>query len=349
VDYIADQTVGSGFFTTADQPEAKRVVDGFAEDVGLDQLLMQASKELLWGGNSIWEKIEPDALTNLKILPLSTFRGNAIYRDEFGQIIAYVQRVSGKEVRFRPEELIHFRYNIVDVSPWGIGLINPLAEVLEVDAKNTRPPLLGIKAQVETSIPRILKRYLAPKIVWNVEGATDPEFEEIKREIQEAPEDVDFVSGGRIKTTASPVPLDPRARFETFFSYLETQLIAGLQTPIIKLFSTSGFTEASAKVIREIAQKKIEYLGRILRRTIERQVFAPLLEQNGFDPKEANIRLHFGLIEKPKPELKDVVALAQISAQTGVQYVKAEEVRAILRDLGWKLQEEMENGSSDAA
>ena len=61
VDFLADQTVGAGFYTTANEQyarasEAKQAVDEFNETVNLDQLLQVAAREIVASGNSFWLK-----------------------------------------------------------------------------------------------------------------------------------------------------------------------------------------------------------------------------------------------------------------------------------------------------
>ena len=68
IDFITDQVVGAGFYTTAEVAEAKAVVDEFNESVNLDGLLLQTVREIMAFGNSFWEKIEPEKLEPLQIL-----------------------------------------------------------------------------------------------------------------------------------------------------------------------------------------------------------------------------------------------------------------------------------------
>jgi len=56
VDYLADQVVGMGFYTTARIPETKEAVDEFCERVGLDELLQTTAREVIGLGNSFWLK-----------------------------------------------------------------------------------------------------------------------------------------------------------------------------------------------------------------------------------------------------------------------------------------------------
>ena len=46
-----------------------------------------------------------------------------------------------------------------------------------------------------------------------------------------------------------------------------------------------------------------------------------------------------GMPERPEIELADMIRLAEISASTGVQYVRPDEVRKILVKMGFELTE----------
>jgi len=57
VDFLADQIVGMGFFTTVSEDyekagDAKKVVDEFCEKVNLDGLLQIGAREVVGSGNS---------------------------------------------------------------------------------------------------------------------------------------------------------------------------------------------------------------------------------------------------------------------------------------------------------
>ena len=73
-----------------------------------------------------------------------------------------------------------------------------------------------------------------------------------------------------------------------------------------------------------------------------------MIKQAGLDPKQADCRLNWGMPETPEIELEDVVRLAEISATTGVQYVRSDEVRKILVKMGFELTEPKETESEPA-
>ncbi|MDH5386069.1 MAG: hypothetical protein OEY18_15325 [Candidatus Aminicenantes bacterium] len=86
-------------------------------------------------------------------------------------------------------------------------------------------------------------------------------------------------------------------------------------------------------------------LHRFIKRIVEQEIFVQIINQAGFDSKKADCRLNWGMPETPEIELADVVRLAEISATTGVQYVRPDEVRKILVKMGFELTEPEETES----
>ena len=72
---------------------------------------------------------------------------------------------------------------------------------------------------------------------------------------------------------------------------------------------------------------------------MEREIFAPVIEQAGLDAKKADYRLNWGMPETPEIEVADIVKLAEISATSGIQYVRPDEVRKMLVKIGFELTE----------
>ena len=135
------------------------------------------------------------------------------------------------------------------------------------------------------------------------------------------------------------VAVDPRARFEAYVEHILNQVYLGGQTPLPKLFTTPGFTEASARAALDMAERKVMALQRFIKRIVEREIFAPVIAQAGLDPKKADCRLNWGIPERPKIEVADVVRLAEVSASYGVPYLRPEEVRRMLAKMGFELAE----------
>lgn len=62
------------------------------------------------------------------------------------------------------------------------------------------------------------------------------------------------------------------------------QFIIGGETPIPKIISTPGFTEASVRAAIEVAERKVMALQRFMKRIVEHEIFASIVKQAGYDP-----------------------------------------------------------------
>jgi hypothetical protein len=189
VDVLADQVVGTGFYTTVNDEyekaeDAKNVVDGFCEDVNLDGLLQVAAREVVAAGNSFWEKVEPELLRDLRVLPLTSI--SRIKRDLHGRVEAYVQSSSYGGKKLSSERIIRFCWNPVDSEPFGTGVLRSLLEKMTVNGE-TRMSFLEMKARIERMLPEIFEKYAGPDELWIFEGVSDERLAEYQRVIKSKP------------------------------------------------------------------------------------------------------------------------------------------------------------------
>lgn len=70
-----------------------------------------------------------------------------------------------------------------------------------------------------------------------------------------------------------------------------------------------------------------------------KKIFAPVIEQAGLYAGKADCRLNWGMLETPKVEVADIVKLAEVSATSGIQYVRSDEIRKMLVKIGFELTE----------
>jgi len=334
VDFLADQAVGSGFYTTANKDykmadRAKRIVDEFNESVNLDGLLQVGAREIVAFGNSFWEKVTLSRLESLKVLPITSIE--KVLRDQYGGIKGYKQTAAYGGKTLTPESVVHFCWNPVNGEPFGTGVLRVLAEKLTVDGE-TRDSLISVKARLEKVMPEIFEKYAGPDELWIFEGVGDDKLAEYQRLIKGKPK-----AGARfvynrpadIKTVA----VDPRARFNGYVEHLINQFYLGLQTPLPKLFTTPGFTEASARAAIEMAERKVVSIQRFIKRIVEREIFQPVVKQAGLDPEKAGVRLNWGSPQVPEIRIEDVLKAAELG------FVRREELRKMLIKLGWELWE----------
>jgi hypothetical protein len=337
VDFLADQAVGAGFYTTVNEEyahaeKAKSVVDEFNENVNLDGLLQIGAREVVAYGNSFWEKVKPEKLENLKILPITSIE--KILRDQYGGIKGYKQTATYGGKTLSSESIIHFCWNPVNGEPFGTGVLRVLCENLAYDGE-TRDCLVKIKAKMEKIMPDIFEKYAGPDELWIFEGVGDDKLAEYQRLIKSKPK-----AGARFvynrQADIKTVQIDPRARFDGYVEHLINQYYLGLQTPLPKLFTTPGFTEASSRAALELAERKVQALQRFLKRTVEKEIFVPVLTQAGYDQKEADIRLNWGTHEAPEIKTEDILKAAELG------FIRKEELRKMLVKSGWELWEDKE-------
>jgi len=195
---------------------------------------------------------------------------------------------------------------------------------------------LEMKARIEKIMPEIFEKYAGPDELWVFAGASDKKLAEYQKLIKSKPKAGAKFVYNKAEADIKTVAVDPRARYEAYVDHILNQVYLGGQTPLPKLFTTPGFTEASANAAIEIAERKVISLQRFIKRTVEKEIFTPILEQVKLDPKKAVCRLNWGMPEKPDVEAL-LPMLANI-AKDRPDIISAKEFRKILVDMGLALE-----------
>jgi len=190
--------------------------------------------------------------------------------------------------------------------------------------------------RIKKIMPEIFEKYAGPDELWVFAGASDEKLAEYQKLIKSKPKaGAKFVYNKKdadIKTVA----VDPRARYEAYIDHILNQVYLGGQTPIPKLLTTPGFTEASANAAIEVAERHVMSLQRFTKRIVEREVFVPVIQQAELDPKAAACRLNWGMPEKP-----DVEALLPVLVQIAKDrpdIISAKSFQKILINMGLPLE-----------
>jgi len=338
VDFLADQTVGMGFYTTAEVVVAKEVVDNFCENVNMDGLLQVAAREIIATGNSFWEKVTPNRLEDIRILPLTSI--DRVKRDVWGNPFGYIQSAAYGGKTLQPESIVHFKWNPVNCEPFGTGLLRSLLEEVSFNGE-TRMSFLEMKARIEKMLPEIFEKYAGPDELWVFEGVSDNRLSEYQRMIRSKPK-----AGARFiynkAADVKTVQIDPRTQFQAYLDHILDQFYLGGETPIPKLFTTPGFTEASARAAVEVVERKVMALQRFIKRIVEREIFDPVVEQAGYDSKEAGVRLNWGMETKPEIVVSDLLRAGELGL------IRPDEFRGIMKKFGWELVEAQPSADPEA-
>ena len=334
--------MGNGFYTTVNDAyekaaQAKTVVDGFNETVNLDALLCDMARMLIACGNDFWLKLTPQNTQNLLRLPVDAVeRIQQSYLEDKTLKIPY--QIEGYKLRptyggetLASNALVHWRINCLDYSGYGTGVLQVLLHSLTFQS-DKRPAYASMKAKIERIMPRIFEKYAGPDVLALLERADDDTIQKFQQAIKNRGEEGAwlFYNG---KGSIQPVSIDPRARFEYYVDHIINQFYLGCETPLPRLFSTPGFTEASANAALELQNMLIQPIQRYIKRHVERELFDTVLSQAGVDPAQAQARLHWSPYKTQEPSIVDLLK----AAEQGL--IRQEEFRKNASKFGWQLWE----------
>ena len=344
VDLLSAFTVGIGFYTTCaeGQEKAKEAVDGFCEEVNLDRLLNDMAKPLIACGNDFWLKLAPEKLSDLVRLPV-----DAIDKIKHGSVEGFriPFKVEGYELKnayrvdrgsgsLKPEAVIHWRLNNADASGFGVGLLQVLIHTLTVNS-DKRPAYAWMKAKIERVMPKIFEKYAGPDVLASLTDAKEATIQRFENAIRNRTEEGTWLFySGKNPAKLDPVAIDPRARFEFYVDHIVNQFYLGCETPLPRLFSTLGFTEASANAALDLQDMLIKPTQRYIKRQVEREIFAAVLRQAGFNPSVAKVRLNWSSPEVPELVPADLIRAAELGL------IRVDEFRKNAVKFGWELWED---------
>lgn len=198
-----------------------------------------------------------------------------------------------------------------------------------------------MKAKIEKIMPKIFEKYAGPGLLALLEKADEATIQKFERVIKSRSEEGAwlFYSG---KGDIKPVTLDPRARFEYYVEHMINQFYLRCETPLPRLFSTPGFTEASAKAALELQTMLIKPVQRYVKRQVERDIFSVILKQAGFDWAEARVQLNWGSPKTPAISVSDMLKATELGL------IRQEEYRKNAVKFGWELWEQPETSVEGA-
>ena len=186
---------------------------------------------------------------------------------------------------------------------------------------------------MEWAMWKVLMKY-PPRHIYQFPRLSGEAQKDYAEKIKQMLPGEDIVTNQEIKVIDAK--MDPRARFDSYVEYLDNKITIGLMNSILRLFTKPGFTEASAREANRIQASIVSAIQRAVKRIVERQIYDPLLESYGMDPKTAGIRFNWGIPEKPKITLGDVQRFYSTPTHVEPALTK-NEVRKILRSLGFPI------------
>jgi len=267
IDITADQAV-QHFYIDGENKKDVEVIEKFVQQENLVQFYHNVAKQMLIYGNAFVEIIKNGkGIIGLKMLdPLTMY----VNRDEFGKFDkdrAYIQvnELNPEEfVTFKFEEIIHFKWNPIGDSAYGNSLLQPLLHILEV------------KLGVEDNLDEIIARYAAPlihaKVGSDERPAQQADIDSLGADLQDIYVDTEFVT----EHTVDMNVLDSGRRSMDLsgpLTYIEHQVVTGLQVPLALLGRGEGTNRATAEVQQASFDRRTRMMQRNIKKTSEQDLF----------------------------------------------------------------------------
>ena len=324
VDFLAEQVAGPGFYTTAEDEKAKELIDDYCARINLDDMMLTTAKEVVGFGNCFWERTED----SVKIIPILSV--DKVIRSPQGLVQGYRQNQAYGGGTLKPDDVVHFRWNPVNGEAFGTGLLRTLLESLRVSDGETRLCFAEMKARMQKAMIDQFEKFSAPNELWIFKNLGPDELQAYANSLKRIPK-----KGARFayndEADVKQATQQLGRGWEAYAENIINDFLLGLQTPIPRLFTTPGFTEASAGAALEAAERKVMSIQRFFKRIVEGEVFNPLLRKAEYDPVEVRVRLNWGQPEIPELEVSDMILAFEKGA------ISSEELRNMLIKSGWEL------------
>jgi hypothetical protein len=139
--------------------------------------------------------------------------------------------------------------------------------------------------------------------------------------------------------------MDVRGRFDGVVEYLWNQFCLGGQTPLPKLLTEKGFTEASSNSAIEIADRLVMPINRLIKRNVE-SLWRKVIQSadSSIDPVKAAVRLNWGMQETPTVSPSDLISAAKEGLISREDFTKN-----AIKILHWELTETQPEQQQQAA
>ena len=343
------QSAGNGYYNSADEstPAGRKsleIVNDFAEDWNLDKHNITTAMEGWATGNSFdhFTGAPEKPFGALYKVPISTIV--RIKRDEAGVVNAYVQQTNqGYYTDIPPEEIGHFRFMDINQNAFGEGLGQIMARdgmgyTTQAGKTVKRPSFFKINEFLADASAKLVY-YGVPRFLFTPkeDGVVK---EGLRKDIEQSLNKLDI--GQHISTTfpadLKSVSLDTQNRFDSLFRNITESRFAGLMTPIDRLWSLNSFNYASSKEATNAMLPLVDMFQREHKRYIEQNIYAPLIIQDGRDPRKANVRLTWGEVEKQT--LTDIrSAFWMLKQPHFADKFNPDDFIGMLQDIGFKLTE----------
>ena len=336
---LTSQITGGRHYWKGIHDDMVDYITEFSHDIDFDWIDTILVKELLGFGNSVWKPRlgikyirNKDDLLNI---PISSFA--RVWWDR--QRMPYKLELRGAEWQgyHDPKDVMHFIWNPIDSSAFGVGLITALTAVRnfqDITANGAedkqRPSLLDMKLSTQLTMHLTERRYI-PHNVYNAVGSSANDRAAIKSSLKNLKAGEDFVSGTQIQVQelgSAQRAFDPTR----FTDNVLGPIMKGLNNFRGKQANESSHSYANAKTSSTLDEIGMASFPQAVQRQLADKLFKPWYELNpmygdnygggmvAVPWRECKFELEFGEAEKKDLEPDALLKLIESAINTGAVY-----------------------------
>lgn len=327
IDFVVDEICGNGFYVTGnleykEKLEGKtaiEVINEFNEKVNLDEFLQILARNLYAYGNAF---ISIKDIQDFKLIPTKSI-SRAMLK---GKKYSLVQTANYGAEEIRNSDFLHLRWNVDADTVLGQGIILAMLATY----KDT-PNLLESRATMKKMLLEGLKKFGNPNELWAMPGLPDAKIQELNNQKNEMD-----TSGERLFTNVEAkiqtVRTERPSTYDKVIDLFETEFLLIAGNPVLRVLAVPSLPPTIGEVLKDLHQRRINLLQRILKRGIE-EIWRRLLKENLFDPVEAHIRLNFGMEPVEEITIDQIITASQTQVE-GKPLISREEARKMLKKYG---------------
>ena len=303
-DTYVQLTMAAGLKIKVKKPSIDKQVQKWKNKINLERKIEDGLHSYFQCGNMMYEF--ENHMAQIEEIDLSTMRF-AVRKDNKPDIVEYVSQADSTTapVKFKPEEVVHFKYTNTRKEVWGRGLFHSIIAPREVDGEESAPLL--DQWRMESAMVKIFDGYASPIMMINFKDAGE---EWIKQK------EIDFKKikhGAKIITdkefTAQVFEVNGAAKFDGYVDHRQTNLVEpGVQFPLA--FFNGGFQNQKAEEITDsVLGRKIKRIQKRLAAQIKEEIVMKYIRFLDKTVKDEDVSVFFELESKSEIGNAEVISL----------------------------------------
>ena len=260
VNIIANAIMADGYVLRGSTPlHVKRVKSLFKENK-FDMKLRDVVMQLLIYGDSYFELVRSGGglVREFYGIDAATIR---IDYNEHGDVIKYIQRVLHRRVDFYPDELLHYKLDVIGGRQYGTSLLQAVLTTLQN------------KQAAEIYNHDYFRRGALPRVIYKIKNLSKEQLDRLKYDLRNVSPHEDImlnVAAGEIETELLNISYADM-QFKELLNYLRQNIIAALGVPPIFLGLTEGSNRANSQTQMESFDRYIKWLRVAIANTINNE------------------------------------------------------------------------------